>query len=414
MRYRGRGKNLKSFLVKVLSPILVVVLLGVQAPRATADSLSDLNRQRQILAQQIEDARKQAQLKQSQVDELKKQLDKVISQINQSQNALSQTANQISQTQNTIEDLAAQIKVQEDNLASEKSKMANVVNAWYMEDQRGLLESLLGANNISDAVNAEEAYNAVRQQINVAQDKITQAKNQLNQQKSDQEKQLLALSGLKSDQEAEKNRLEVNKQLQNRLLTDTKNTIASLQQKQQQAQARIGEIDTKIRALTATRTWGDQIVSSNDGSWYYMQTGNYTHLGDSPYTVSQYGCLITSFAMIATYYGHHVTPSDIASNSSIFDDDGYLLVSTPPGIGINTVSSQAINWGTIDSELANGHPVIVSIYLPSVGAVNRDGSSHFIVIKGKSGSKYLMHDPIGDGRGYNLSQARSMKILRPY
>ena len=117
--------------------------------------------------------------------------------------------------------------------------------------------------------------------------------------------------------------------------------------------------------------------------------------------------------MIGKYYGNSVTPSSIASNTSNFDREGYLMVASPPGTGVNVGGSQSVNWDTVDDEINNGHPVIISIYLPSVGAVNRDGSSHFIVIKGKIGNQYLMHDPIGDGRGYNISQVKSMKIVRP-
>jgi hypothetical protein len=119
--------------------------------------------------------------------------------------------------------------------------------------------------------------------------------------------------------------------------------------------------------------------------------------------------------MVSSYYGGRVSPTDIAQIASNFDSEGYLLNSTnpPPVYNISVRPSQSVNWSTVNSELDSGRPVIVSIYLPSVGVVNRDGSSHFIVIKGHSGDRYYMHDPIAGQRGYDINQVRSMKLVSP-
>jgi hypothetical protein len=120
--------------------------------------------------------------------------------------------------------------------------------------------------------------------------------------------------------------------------------------------------------------------------------------------------------MVATFYGQQVTPTAIALVPGNFDNYGYLQPSTPyPVSDVVVGSSQSINWSTVNSELdaVPSRPVIVSIYLPSVGAINADGSSHFIVIKGHNGNQYYMHDPIAGQRGYDTGQVRSMKIIRP-
>lgn len=409
---KGSGRKSSAHL-KALAAAFIFLFSFEQALPVFAATLSDLNKQKQLLTQQAEEAKKAAEAKQAQAQELKVQLERVSNQISKTEAAITTTESQISQTGANIAELEAKIKIEEANLAAEKLKMADTVSSWYMENQSGLLAALIGADSISEAVDTHERYAAISDQIEGAQDRINQAKADLNNQKSDKERQLQALTSLQADQENQKKSLESSQNLKNRLLNNTTLAISDLKTRQQQAQTRIAEIDAKIRALSATSIWGDQIVSSDDSGWYYTQTGNLTHLGDSPYTVSQYGCLITSIAMVATYYGHRIGPSDIASNSAIFSDDGYLIVSSPPGIGVTVLPSQGVNWSVIDQEIEAGRPVIISIYLPSVGAVNRDGSSHFIVIKGRSGSKYLMQDPIGSGRGYNISQARSMKLIQP-
>jgi len=346
---------------------------------------------------------------------VKNQINNIDDQIDQTQGAILQTTAQINDTASKISELESQIKTQEDNLKQEKDKMNKVVVSWYMEgDNGGLFEAVLGSDSLSEVTKKEQYYESIRQEINGMIDEINKLKAELKNQKDEQEKQKANFEAMKNDQVARQKSLQSNMAYKNELLNYTNSTITNLNNQAAAAQERIKQIDSQIRALTVTSRWGDQIVSSNDGSWYFTQTGNMTRLGNSPYTVSQYGCLITSIAMIGRYYGSGVTPSSIASNASNFDNQGYLIVSSPPGTGVSVGGSQGVNWDVVDQEIGNGHPVIVSIYLPSVGAINRDGSSHFIVIKGKSGSKYLMHDPIGDGRGYNINQVRSMKIVRPY
>ncbi len=402
----------KRKLSKIIPTILCISFLLLPF-NAFALTQSELQKQKDYYAAQAEAAKQKAAQKQQEANMVANQISSIDSQINQTELAISDTQSQINSTDKKIADLESEIKTQEENLIKQKQKMNQVVESWYMEGDSGLLEAVLGSSNISEVTTKQQYYESIKQQISGMMDQITKLKNDLISQKEEQQKQKETLQAMKDDQIARQKSLENNLAYKNELLHYTNDTINDLKNQQQQAQDRIKQIDAQIRALSATSRWGDQIVSSDDPSWYYMQTGNTTRLGNSPYTVSQYGCLITSIAMVATYYGHHVTPSDIASNPANFDSQGYLQVNSPAGTGINVGYSQPVNWNTIDDEIANGHPVIVSIYLPSVGAINRDGSSHFIVIKGKSGNKYLMHDPIGPGRGYNISQVRSMKIVRP-
>lgn len=403
---------MKRRVVKFVALILVAgFFLPVVALGAT---LNDYLKQKDYFTKQAEQARQQALQKQQEAANLKKQIDQVTNQIDETEHAISSTQKQIFGRESSINSLVSRIDQEQKNLEAEKEKLGTVVASWYMEGESdGFLSTLLSSNTFSQVIDEQQYYDSIRQQIEVTIENIEKLKQELALKKKEEEKELSILAGLKSDQESQQVALESRKVLKNSLLNNTQSTITSLKNQEQVAQERIVEIDAKIKALVATRIWGSGIVSSNDSSWYYSQIGNSTKLGASPYTVNQYGCLITSMAMVATFYGHRISPSDIASNRGIFDDDGYLQVNTPPGIGIDIEPSQSVNWAIVNDELANNHPVIVSIYLPSVGKVNRDGSSHFVVIKGVSGGKYLMHDPISDGRGYDVSQVRSMKIVRP-
>lgn len=401
--------NLRFSNIVVLILCLVFLLAPINAIALTQD---ELQRQKQYQEQLAKQAREQAAQKQQEAQMVQKQISNLENQINRTQNSIVQTNNEITNTENKIEGLENDIKTKEENLAQEKDKLGKVVTSWYMEGESGLFEAVLSSNSLSEVTTKQQYYESIKQQISGMIDQINNQKDELKKQKQEQETQKASMETLKNDQIERQKSLEYNKSYKNQLLNYTKDTITDLKKEEADAQERIKQIDSQIRALSATKRWGDQIVSSNDSSWYYTQTGNQTRLGDSPYTVSQYGCLITSIAMVGTFYGTKVTPSDIASDPGNFDRQGYLMVSSPAGTGVNIEYSKPVDWNVVDDEISNGRPIIVSLYMPEVGKINRDGSSHFIVIKGKSGNKYLMHDPLGDGRGYNISQVRSMKIVR--
>lgn len=213
------------------------------------------------------------------------------------------------------------------------------------------------------------------------------------------------LSGYKKDLSVQTNQT-------NRLLNATKTQIQSYVADQAVIKKQIAETQQKLANLIQQSHWGNDIASAPAMGWTYSQLNYYQTLGDSPYTVHDYGCLVTSLAMVSSFYGNHVTPAQIANNSGYFDRGGYARVASIVGhLGLSIQEHSGVNWATVDEQLKEGHPVIVSIYLPQVGAINSDGSSHFIVLQAKSGNTYLMQDPLGPGRSYGLSNVRSMYVL---
>lgn len=402
--------QIRKYILIVLS---ISFILFVPAGTFAATSSSDLYNQRDSYSQQLQTARQQAEAKKQQAAYISEQVAQYNQQISAAQKSINQTQSSINSTQAKVTELKAQIADEEAKLQIEKNNLSNLIAEWYMEGgNQGLAMELISSDSLSDVVTRSRYYISIEEQINTSIEKINQLRDQLLSQKAAEDKQLANLTSLKNDQVAQRKVLDNASYIQKRLLSDTNSMISQLQAEQASAQKNLAAVQAKIDALSSTKTWGTQIVSSNDGSWYYSQTGNTTRLGSSPYTVSQYGCLITSIAMVATYYGQHVTPTDIAVVSSNFNYEGYLQVATPyPVSNIVVHYSQGVNWGVVNQELDAGHPVIVSIYLPSVGAINSDGSSHFIVLKSHDADKYYMHDPIYGQRGYDLSQVRSMKVI---
>lgn len=366
-------------------------------------------------AAQAEAARKQAAQKAQEAQTVKQQISSLNSQIDQTESSLNTTESQIDDTNAKINEISANIKKEEDNLAQEKVKMNSILASWYMEGEDGLLEAMIGANNLSEIVDKQEYYDSIKQQIQTSMDKINQMKDELQKEKEKQEAQASVLNGLKDSQVQQQKSLENNKVMKDRLLNDTTAAISDLNAQAQQAEAKAQEIRKILASIYSSgkgTPMGSQLTSSINSSWYYNQT-DYpdTYMSPSRLTIKDAGCLITSFAMIATKYGHSITPPGVV-DASYFSTEGSFY-GFKRSIGISVGSSIRVNWDTINSEINQGHPVIVSVKVPGP-VYNSDGSNHFIVITGFSGGKYTIHDPYWRSSSYDKDDVISMKIVNGY
>ena len=103
-------------------------------------------------------------------------------------------------------------------------------------------------------------------------------------------------------------------------------------------------------------------------------------IGKSSYTIGKAGCLITSMSMSESYRrGVTVTPKYIVNNFS-FTSSGNMY--WPSNYVTSTTSSYLT---TIYNNLANNKPTII-------GAKKKDGSMHFVIVKGFKGGNSLSKD----------------------
>ena len=378
----------------------------------SAATVDQLNQQKNAAQQQAAAAQQQAAAKQQEASFINEQLAKINSQVAGLQKDIDATDVQISETQKTIDDLKAQIKIQEDNLVIENNKLNQLLASWYMEgDSSSLTNTILSSNTLSEVVTKNEYYDSINQQIENSINKINQLRADLEKQKSEQDSKLLQLKDLQNQQELQRQSLQSQQWVKHRLLNDTTKMVAELKSQSADATKKAQQIQQQINDLSARTNYGGDIVSGGV-PWYYRQLDYYTEIDHSGLTVHDYGCALTSAAMIATYYGNVVTPPQVAQMDGLFGSGGDINWSNLSRIGLRISSG---GWNDVDSQIAQGRPVIVSLAIPGSQFSNSDGSSHFIVIWGKSGDKYLMADPIApSGRSYSASQVRSIKIVSPY
>lgn len=395
--------------IKVWISVLSLVAVLYPINTIKADTVSDLKQQQAQLQAQAATAKQQAEQQKTLAERAADSLQQATAQISDVNTQLDSTQTQISSTQDQISQKNQDIASLESNLRSIQDQENALVRQLYiMSVSQPDSLALFSDQSMSNVETQKTQFSALEKASAQIYAKTKQALADVNVAKSQLEQKNDSLTTLKAQQQSQHQYLANVQSTQQALRYNAEAAEQQLEAKAASAQAAAAKIAQRIKVLTAVSNWGNQIVSSDDGGWYYSQTGDNTYLGYGPYTVSEVGCFVTSIAMVAKYYGHPITPDYIAQNGIFYD--GYL-VSLPSNLGITLHSSQGVNWNTVNHEISEGRPVIISIYLPSVGAVNSDGSSHFIVIKGSSDGKYLMHDPIGDGRSYNLNQVRSMILV---
>ena len=126
-------------------------------------------------------------------------------------------------------------------------------------------------------------------------------------------------------------------------------------------------------------------------SWYFNQTdsrwGKKT-IGNSNSLMEDYGCAISCVSMVFRYYGISTNPGAMAKEKIFYYDLIQWPTSWSSGIKLtSSISHGNINWKTIDSEIAQDHPVIVYI-----GKTSGSGG-HYVVVTGKDSKDYIVHDP---------------------
>lgn len=406
--------NILSFknLSRIVSLSLAALLILAVTPLAPvkAESLSELQRQQASLEYQAQKAQELAEANKTVAQRANERLQNVSGQINGLQGAIESTQSQISSTSAQIKEKNQQVAKLESQLQSTKVQQNSLIRELYISMLSRPSDLALFSNEpLSVKQERDNQLTTLKKATEQLIADAQKAKDETQKKIADLAVKQQSLESLRGQQTEQRDGLASMKNQQSALVNNAVSAQIAYESKANSAKAQAAQVAEKIRVLQLTVNWGSQIVSSDGGGWYYTQTGNPARMGGSYYSVNLYGCLITSVAMVSAYYGNHsITPTYMAYNASFAD--GAYYFNTPGNLPMSVRAGGSVNWGVVQNEVSAGRPVIVSIYLSSVGALNWDGSSHFVVIKGYENGHYLMQDPIGHGRSYNLNQVRSMYL----
>lgn len=352
-------------------------------------------------AQMLKDNQNAVSTQKIQLNSAQEAIDTLNAQIGVIQNGINIQNQQIDLTTQQINTVQAQVVQEIDQLKSKKADLNETIVAYYENgNNQSTLEALVGSNSLTDAIDKAKYMESISSNLTDQVNQVNKLIADLQNKQNDLQKQKTDLETQKGSLASQKANLASQQQTQQNLASNAQGTLNSLKSQQSAISVRLQQ----YAVIRGTSAWGTQIVSNARAPWYETQLGDYSPLGDSSdYNVNNAGCYITSLAMVANFYGHNINVSNIASHSEYFSDGNLQGWVPSAAYGLNVSGGQS--WSTVNQQIDAGKPVIARLQL--------GGGTHFIVLDGRSGDKYLMQDPLGTNRGYNISQVSDLRIVSP-
>ncbi len=346
-------------------------------------------------------------------DLLANQLDSIGQQKNETQQTIQSVQQKLDDLSAQMDSLKNDVNEKEKAIAYQRRILSNLMQSYYDYDQQGVLDLVLWNKDMavsfgqtdyiqqsgSKVADVLEEIQTARADLQSIQDKI----NNDYQKSSDLNDQL---SQKKDDLESTENQKQY-------LLEKTQGE----ETKYQAMLAHIEEQKAELFDFSSASNIGDVLDSVKSyaqpdkkywasTSWYFSQTDSRwasQKIGNSKSLMKDYGCAVTSVAMVFKNLGASITPGSLAK-AKIFSGDLINWPGSGWSSGIDLASSTGhgnISWSTIDSQIKNNNPVIVHISKTS------GGGGHYVVVTGKDSKDYIVHDPYFGANIY-LGTSRSL------
>lgn len=382
------------------------------------DLLEGESKEKCVLLEEKEAAYKKIiELKQKQQSSLDKQISLMQSEMTSLETEITENQEKISRIDSQLNDLAGRIQEKEKSISKQRKMLAGLIQVYYENTQKDPFTSITKTALASAFLASEDQMGQVSQKVNEMLSNIQALKNELEKEHNAVEENKNKVITLKNQLEDKTDELEDSKKRKTTLLAETQGEEAKYKKKlervEQQKQDLLGDINelyvsnsAEIEALKATLPT-PEVKYRAANSWYYSQKdprwGDKT-IGQSKSLLKDYGCALSSVAMVFTFHGKTVTPATMAKQPIYYWD----LISWPTEWnGVSLIKKTGhnyggIDWDTVDKEIEKNNPVIVF-----VRAKGRAG--HYVVIhnKDKQG-RYVVHDPYF---GPNIFLDSTVKLL---
>lgn len=411
--------NKRTYLLAAIACCCVCLFIfKTQADNSTTN-FTDQAKQKLDIQKKIDALNEKARSYQQIIDIKRKQQTTLANQISiiETESELLETQielnkEKIIELNSQVEQLRNQIAEKEESIKGQKIILSRLIQIYYEYDQQGTISFVFGEEGLSRFMSEKDKLTQTGDKISEMIKNVRSLKINLENEKKSIEDKKKEATDLSIDLEEKSSQLESNKAQKQSLIVQTRGEENRYQQLlsrvEEQKQELLGDIDdlysansTEINALSSSLAKPTSGLAST--SWYYSQKdsrwGN-TRIGQSTSLVKDYGCALTSVAMIFTYYGESTTPKNLAQQKIYWRD----LIVWPNGNTVDLVQNSShggLSWSRIDGELANGNPVIVFIRA-------RGKAGHYVVIHHKVGSDYVVHDPYF---GSNIFLSSSIKLL---
>ena len=308
---------------------------------------------------------------------------------------------QIEETQREIELLEGRIDQLETSLdALSRAFSSRAAETYKMVKLGDPLLFLISSPDLSTAVSRFHYLKLIQRYDQDLLVKLQSTQTTYQDQKGDKE-------ALQKQLEKQKANLDAQKAAKANLLAVTKNDERYYQRLLAQAKSQLAALRRFVTSQGGATILSNQTKCDSWGCYYNQRDSQWgtIGIGGSSYSVAEYGCLISSIAMISTHYGKKLTPGDIAINPNYFVPGTGYIYHSAEGMPFSISTASA---SQLDSLLSSG-PVIAGLY---------SGPDHFIVILKREGNDYIMHDPFMPDGGnrklsekYNVSDITSLRLV---
>lgn len=335
---------------------------------------------------------------QNKINQLQGQKQTYASQIELIGNKIKLTEYQIEATQEQITSVTLDIDTTSKKISSLQGTLNNSINvlinriiATYEVGTIQPVQILLTSTTASDFFTRLNYLKLAQAHDKQLIYDTQQAKNDYANQKTIFENKKQQLADLQQQLQAQTTQLDQEKQVQQQLLDTTEAQIAAYQAQlaalQNFARSRIGPGGQSIPHQDLSDGWG-KYYNQRDANW-----GN-NFIGLSNMQIWEVGCLLTSYAMVATHYGSSLTPADVAANVGNFA--GGSAYFNLPGPSANGHSASDVSMPSLDdlrNKLNSGNAVIAGL--------SYDGgpiADHWVVLRSANGDgSFQINDPLYAG-----------------
>lgn len=313
-------------------------------------------------------------------------------QISIQQLQIQQTLAEINSLETQIVDLTSRIAGLDVSLDRLTEIMMERVRSQYKRTKINPFAMMADASSFNELISQHKYVAAASQQTVEAMERAENQKQIYDEQKNLKETKQQEVEEKRAQLQSQQNELNTKKAEQQRFLSETQGNEKRFQQLIDEANKELSSYSRFVQSQGGASLLDGQTKCDDWGCYYSQRDRQWGSLaiGRSDSSMAEYGCLITSMAMVATYYDKDIKPDMIARNTSNFSVSTANLLQTISANGVTM--SRSLDWSgnrmnNMDAELAAGRPVIVRI------AMSSGYFTHFVVIKAKRDGKYIMNDP---------------------
>jgi peptidoglycan hydrolase CwlO-like protein len=322
------------------------------------------------------------------------QIELIGNQIKLTEYRIEATQEQITSVTLDIDTTSKKISGLQSTLDNSIRVLLNRIVATYEVGTIQPFQILLTSNNASDFFSRLNYLKLAQAHDKQLIYDTQQAKVDYSNQKTIFEDKKKQLASLQQQLQVQTDQLNQEKQVQQQLLATTEVQIAQYQAQlsalQNFARSRVGSGGGIISHQDLSDDWG-KYYNQRDANW-----GN-SLIGLSNEQVWEVGCLMTSYAMVATHYGGSITPADVAANTGNFSGGSAFF--NAPGPSANGHSANYVTNPSLQSlkdALNSGQSVIVGLSADG-GPFPTHYSDHWVVLRSVDGDSFKINDPFYAG-----------------